>query len=271
MARFNSNGKKICVHDFNIHIMKDNWRGWVQHVKKQPGLKPDLILVQDLADVKQRKLLLGTLTKELGGTWDARGYADTWHPAVVWRKERFEKPKHRSWRGYGGASCSLNSDASPAVQVRLYDRLAKRWITCASFKTDPKAPATCPLANFKKVHANLSEAAWAGDLMIMGTDANESDRAGRGWSPWYTGVNLRLSPAGKPPNLGYCDPIFDVCDGDPKLLKKHVTREGGKRIDYLLARKKRGEVQFEDAATLPIGDEEGPWSDHNSVRCVVSY
>ena len=271
MARVNRSSRKLSLYDFNIHVMKDNWRGWVQHVKKQPGLKPDLILVQDLADVTQRKLFLTTLAKEMGGTWDARGYSDEWHPAVVWRKERFEKPKHRFWRGYGGPSCAINSDASPAVQVRLYDKLAKRWITCASFKTDPRAPGTCPLENFKKVHAALSEAAWTGDLMIMGTDANQSDRAGRGWSSWYKGVNYRLSPPEGPPNLGYCDPIFDVCDGDRTLLKNHITHGGKNRIDYLLIRKKEGPVVFEDSATLPQGDEEGIWSDHNSVRCVASY
>ncbi|MDP9069257.1 MAG: hypothetical protein M3N53_13055 [Actinomycetota bacterium] len=269
MGRINPSGKKLSLYDFNIHKMEDRWEGWVDYIKRGALLKPDIVLIQDFADRRQRELFLETLRKQLGGTWDGRGYAESWHPAVVWRKERFERARHRAWRGFGGPGCAADSDGSPAVQVRLFDRLAKRWVTCASFKTEPKAPPTRPLSNFTKANTAMLEPSWSGDLMIMGSDANESDRTGRGWSSWYSGVNVRLARGAQ--NLGYCDPVFEVCDGDPKLLKKHVTREGGNRIDYLLVKRRTGPVTVEQAGTLPAGDDAGRWSDHLSIHAVVAY
>jgi hypothetical protein len=208
-------GARLSVYSFNIHKMDDDWQGWIRHIQEQKLAPPQIVLLQDIEHDADRAVLQDALGSAFGGAWAGRGSDSAWQTAVVWRGGRFSSVTSRPWRGFGGKTCVDNSQDAPAVQVRLYDKVAKKWISAVSLKTPPSVSDACVSSNITKVNANFKPP-WDADLYIVGTDANSPDRGPTGeWTPWYE-RSVRSAPANlnASSSAGFCDPVADVCGSD---------------------------------------------------------
>lgn len=263
------------VYDFNINLMKLQWRGWINHILENELPRPDLILLQDIENDTERKELQGALTDAFGGRWAGRGSEPIWRASIVWRADRFERPKHRAWKGWGHPlsepGCIESGEGAPAIQVRLFDKEAGKWISAASFKTPGKAGEECVPKNMSLVDSKLKEKGWSGSVLFMGTDANFPDYGeDRTWRSWYRDTISLLKGES---NLGYRDPIFELCEGDIDALQEGHRSLGRRRVDYLLFKKVRGrDPRILAADTMPYGGRGAKrWSDHRSVFVQIDY
>jgi hypothetical protein len=268
----------LAVYDFNINQMRLQWRGWIEHIRGSDLPAPDLILLQDVDSDNQRKELQAALASAFGGAFEGRGSEPPWQSSIMWRSARFERARHRAWKGWGHPvgkpGCIERGEGAPAVQVRLFDKKAKKWISAVSFKTPGKAGEDCVAKNMTKVHGALMDPAWTGSVLFMGTDANFSDYGeDRLWRPWYRGTMAALGASTRG-NLGYRDPIFERCKGDQKELEAYRSL-GHRRIDYLFFKRIRGrEPRVLSADMLPVGEggaKRQRWSDHRSVYALIDY
>lgn len=265
-------GSPLSLYDFNIHKMQDNWEGWITHIQDTELAPPDIVLLQDVEHDPDRRTFERALAEAFGTTWLGRATHPEWQSAIVWRSDRFSRPMSRSWEGFGGEACEDNSQDAPAIQLKLYDTLAKKRISLVSLKTPPKVDDDCALANFRKVNNNFRPP-WTADLYVIGTDANAPDRdAEREWMNWYR--KTVRSPAGKlllADSLRYCDPILESCRADKSILEEsHLTLKNI-RVDFLLLRLASGKhPQITRSLTLPRGRPD-KWSDHRSVHVEIMY
>ncbi|MDQ4142146.1 MAG: endonuclease/exonuclease/phosphatase family protein, partial [Actinomycetota bacterium] len=266
-------GPRVSLYNFNIHKMRDDWRGWITYIVQQKLAPPDVVLLQDVAHDEDRELLQTALGEAFGGTWAGVGSDPEWQTAVVWRTRRFTKPLVRRWRGFGGRSCVDHSQDAPAVQVKLYHRAADKWVSLVSLKTPPGVSDSCAWSNIQKVHQSF-EPPWSGHLCVIGTDANAPDRDAAGqWLPWYQRTVASAAAAlNAPETLGYIDPVADAAGVDPEQLADHATH-GKTRIDFLLLRAPWNEPpRVVRQMTLPRGDAAGVrWSDHRGLHAEVAY
>lgn len=266
-------GQRLSVYNFNIHKMQDDWRGWIRYIQDQKLAPPHVVLLQDIEHDGDRAILQKALEKSFGGTWSGRGSDRAWQTAIVWRAGRFSQPASRTWRGFGGTRCTDGSQDAPAVQVRLYDKVARRWISAVSLKTPPGVDDECVWRNVQKVNANFKPP-WSGDVLIVGTDANSpAQRPNGDWSPWYTrAIRSRAAGLSKASRGAFCDPVADVCGRDASAFAAHATL-GKQRVDYLLLRGPRGRPpKVVRQMTLPLKNAAGvKWSDHRSLHVEVAY
>lgn len=322
----NDDSTRINVYNFNINRMDRKWRKWVDYIDGRTMPRPDIILLQDVDTVDERKNFQNYLGQTWGGTWYGRAGAmgsNGWHTAVVWRSERLNHVKSRGWWGWGDPDkgdpdddhveeCQDQDDNSieeengaPAVQVVLYDKIAKRYVSAVSFKTPGASPDWCPWRNTRKVNWKLNQDGWSGRVLVMGTDANSRDRDGDQWRCWYAGTNGDLGEQGcndeegggngypNTGNQGFRDPIYDYCDQEttsPSALRTcledhgtHSDRDGHwHRIDFIFTKLGNGNMpQTSHRWTLPIGPancsnkDDNPstdcYSDHRSIRSMIYY
>lgn len=294
-AQVNDDPGGLMVYDFNIHKMEDDWPAWIQYVQDGDLPKPDILLVQDMPSLAGRLEFQEELERIWGGKWIGRGHATGWHVAVIWRDERFTGGKTRTWWGFGdpnrdddsprcvdrpdGSSRDVNNGA-PAVQVRLYDEVGEHYVSAVSFKSSPRSTTNCPWFNARKVDRKLHNKHWSGGMLLMGTDANERDLdpETREWRCWYAGVSSGVDQPGCDGgvNLGYADPIYDLCGGERECLlgEMHATHrnKGGtklSRIDYIFGRLRSGIPGTSMQETMPWGDPE--YSDHRAIRAFFAY
>lgn len=303
---------RISVYNFNINRMDREWEDWVAWIKENGKPVPDLILLQDM-DTKAERLEFQAYLSDpdtgFGGTWLGRqgaSGANGWHTAVVWRGERFDVLQKRGWWGFGDPDNSDDvgrcvddtpdggsgerENGSPAVQVRLFDKTAGRNVSAVSFKTSGKlTPTTCAWSNMRKVNFKLQQPDWTGDIMVMGTDANSSDRTSAGaWRCWYRGSNKSITHADGTPKRGcddqlnqnFFDPIFEKCEADDRAVKTcldedHVTRNG-LRIDFVFAKVPSDTpvgFSLDETETLPWRgpNEDTSMSDHKGLRTMIFY
>lgn len=294
-ARWNGDPTRVSVYNFNIHKMEDRWRAWVRWIERQDAHRPDVLLVQDMEDRAERQLFQDFLEATWGGTWSGLGGvsgAGGWHTAVIWRTERFDALKSRGWWGYGDATKDANAtctdeadgqdspNGSPAVQVRLFDKIAEKYVSAVSFKTPGAAPDDCPWKNTRKFHFKLKEKGWSGRLLLVGTDANSRDWDKTGdntgeYRCWYRGTNGDLGGNGcgdtENANQGFRDPIYQMCGGQRTCLDNNRTH-GTSRIDYIFTKLGDGSLpQTSNSLTLPAGVRDGKFSDHRAIRSLISY
>lgn len=267
-------GTPLSLYNFNIHKMEDDWPGWIQFVADQRLRPPDIVLLQDIESDADRIELQQALGAAFGGTWTGRGTDRLWQTSIVWRNRRFSQASSRTWRGFGGETCVDNSQDAPALQVKLYDNTAKRWISLVSLKTPPKVDDNCVWSNVQKVQRSF-QAPWAGDLCVVGTDANSPPRDPTGaWLSWYQRT-VRSEPAqlASATTLGFRDPVADVCGLDPSRMEEHVTLPGKGRVDFLLLKTASNTPPaVVRQMTLPRGGVAGvKWSDHRCVHCEIAY
>ncbi|MDQ3982275.1 MAG: endonuclease/exonuclease/phosphatase family protein, partial [Actinomycetota bacterium] len=267
-------GTRLSLFDFNIHKMRDDWPGWIRFVRDQRLRPPDIVFLQDVENDAARVEFQTALGEAFGGAWNGAGTDPEWQTAIVWRKRRFTRATHRAWRGFGGKTCVDDSQDAPAVQVKLYDTLAKKWVSLVSLKTPPQVDDSCVWSNVQKVDGSFRDE-WAADLCVIGTDANSPDRVATGdWASWYRNTvrstAAQLSASG---TLGFCDPVADVCGLDRARADQHVTLKGKGRVDFLLLRTAaRTAPSVVRQMTLPLGNASGvKWSDHHSVHAEVAY
>ena len=267
-------GSRLSIYDFNVHKMQGDWPGWIGYIQEQKLAPPHLVLLQDIEHDAGREALQWALGDAFGGTWSGRGSDPQWQTAIVWRTGRFSNVTSRVWRGFGGDPCADNSQDAPAVQVKLYDKVAKRWVCAVSLKTPPRAgDAECVMQNMNKVNGSFNPP-WAADLYVVGTDANSPDRAATGeWVPWYPAtVRSPATSLVAASTLGFTDPVADRAGGDTAVLEEHATL-GRRRVDYLLLRSATATAPVVvRQMTLPLGNALGvKWSDHRSLHAEVAY
>lgn len=266
-------GKRLSIYDFNIHKMLDEWHGWMRFIKEQRLAAPDVVLLQDVEDDSDRVRFENALGEAFGGVWAGRGTDPAWQTAVVWRSGRFSGAESRVWRGFGGERCVDDSQDAPAIQVKLHDDVAGRWISLVSLKTPPSVPDECVWQNVRKVDRSF-DPPWGGDVCVIGTDANSPDwDPSEDWARWYRRT-VRSEPAhlSAEDSLGYCDPVADACGRDRGRMEEHLTL-GGTRVDFLLLRtRERKAPRIVRQMTLPRGNVHGvKWSDHRSVHAEIAY
>ena len=266
-------GPRISLYDFNVHKMDDDWRGWIRFIKAQRLAPPDVVLLQDIEHDADRMRFEDAMGEAFGGKWAGRGSDPAWQVAVVWRSGRFSRVESRTWRGFGGERCVDDSQDAPAVQVRLHDDSAGKWVSVVSLKTPPSVPDDCVWRNMQKVDQHF-DPPWGGDLCAIGTDANSPDRDERDeWAHWYRRtIRSEAAHLAAEDGLGFCDPVTDACGRDKARMEEHLTL-GKKRIDFLLLRTGgRRAPRVVRHMTLPRGNVEGvKWSDHRSVHAEVAY
>jgi hypothetical protein len=294
----------VALYQLNIHGMENDWRGWIEYVRSDPELAaPDIIFVQDLRTARRPSLLRAFAGEPgFGGEWSARLFipgtgARAMARAVVWRADRFRLLAPRTVRGYGGPAgdrrCTRTDNAG-VVQVVLEDRTDGTMVSAASLKTPHKRKTDrCAWRNSKLLAVMLGEAGWAGDLMVVGTDANAPDRGTSGWKCWYRGTAVPSARGcGGELNRSFVDPILVVCQGSSATqdelvgcLERARTNRAryplGGRIDFLFARSAEDREPVVVAArTLPMGpsgcDNDAPgrerdcFSDHRAVHALVT-
>ncbi len=301
-AWWNTEPTRVSVYNFNIHKMDDRWGAWVRWVDSQNVPKPDILLLQDMENLTERRRFQSYLGEVWGGKWYGRGSVaggKGWHTAIVWRAARFSDAKSRGWWGFGdprsaGSDCvdaddgtsADQANGAPAVQVRLYDKVAQAHVSAVSFKTPGASPDTCPWQNTKKVNQKLNEYGWSGDMLLMGTDANSRDWDEGAWRDWYCGTNGDI-PADDPDtavdesggcsdspyeNQGFRDPIYQLCGGDPKCLDPEHDTRSRSRIDFIFAKLGDGTLpKTSHADTIKRGGADGPFSDHRAIRSMIYY
>lgn len=309
---------RISVYNININKMERQWKKWIAYIDENNFAVPEVILVQDMKNRAGRVEFQEELGRVFGGRWNGRAGASGmhgWHTAVVWRAKRFEFLKKRGWWGHGdadphdgkpvcldgrdGTSADTNN-GSPAVQVRLKDKLTgstPRYVSAVSFKTSgAETPKTCAWKNMRKVNFKLQASTWTGDIMVLGTDANSSDRTDSGrWRCWYRGSNANIPTESKKGcddqrNQRFYDPIFEKCAAqatavDPQeketeikaCLTDHHSTRSDIRIDFVMAKVRSGvPVQFslDETDTLPwkySPDAKDTFTDHRTHRTVIYY
>jgi len=301
-AWWNTESTRVSVYDFNIHKMDDRWDLWVGWIDRQNVPKPDILLLQDMENPTERKRFQAYLGEVWGGKWNGRGSVQGgkgWHAAIVWRTARFSDAKSRDWWGFGdppsaGSDCVDAADGSsadepngaPAVQVRLYDKVAQAHVSAVSFKTPGASPDSCPWQNTRKVNQKLNEYGWSGDILVMGTDSNSRDWDSGAWRDWYCGTNGDI-PADDPnttvdesggcsnsgyESQGFRDPIYRLCGGDPECLDPEHDTRSRSRIDFILAKLGDGtmpKTSHED--TVKQGSRRHVFSDHRAIRSMIYY
>lgn len=267
-------GTRLSLYNFNIHLMRDDWRGWIEFIGDQGLRRPDVVLLQDVEHDADRVALQQALGEAFGGTWMGRGTNPQWQSAIVWRQRRFTHAKSLVWHGFGGGTCVDGSQDAPAIQVKLNDTLAKKSISLVSLKTPPQVDDDCVASNMEKVHRSFA-GEWAGDLCVIGMDANAPARdPERNWMRWYRRTvrsqRAELPAAG---TLGFYDPVTEVYGADPVLLDEHVTLPGKGRVDFLLVRTdSAAPPSIVRQMTLPRGSADGAkWSDHRSLHVEIAY
>ncbi|MDQ3982112.1 MAG: hypothetical protein M3271_05465 [Actinomycetota bacterium] len=264
-------GTRLSLYDFNIHKMDDDWRGWIRHIKTADLAPPDIVLLQDVERDAEREVFQKALGETFGGNWLGRGSDSEWQTAIVWRGGRFSKMTSRRWGGFGGTGCVDNSQDAPAVQVRIFDGEADKWVSLVSLKTPPQVGDECAGRNFQKVNEHFG-GQWDGDLCAIGTDANSPDRSPGGeFAGWYRrSIHSDIAKLIAGESLGFCDPILELCGEDKKKLAEHATLRDT-RVDFLFVRvrgRKRPDIVRQE--TLPRGKPD-KWSDHRSVHVEVRY
>ncbi|HYP24790.1 MAG TPA: hypothetical protein VEV43_14575 [Actinomycetota bacterium] len=266
-------GERLSLYDFNVHKMEDEWRGWIRFIKDQRLAPPDIVLLQDIADDAGRMRFEDAMGEAFGGHWAGRGSDPAWQVAVVWRSGRFSQAQSRVWRGFGGEGCVDGSQDAPALQLKLRDDAARKWISVVSLKTPPGVADECVWKNMQKVDGNF-DGAWRGDLCVIGTDANSPDRDDRDdWARWYRRtIRSEAAHLAAEDSLGFCDPVADECGRDRARMEDHLTL-GKMRIDFLMLRTGgRKAPRVVRQMTLPRGNVDGvKWSDHRSVHAEVVY
>ena len=266
-------GERVSIYDFNIHKMQDEWRGWIRFIKDQKLAAPDIVLLQDIEDDAGRVRFEEALGEAFGGVWAGRGSDPAWQTAIVWRSGRFSRAESRLWRGFGGRGCVDDSQDAPAIQVKIHDDVAGKWVSLVSLKTPPQVADDCVWKNMQKVDRSF-EPPWGGDLCVIGTDANSPDRdTADQWAQWYRRtVRSDAAKLDAAECLGFCDPVADVCGPERSLMEDHLTL-GKTRVDFLLMRTGgRGAPRVVRQMTLPRGNvHEVKWSDHRSVHAEVAY
>lgn len=270
-----SAGRRLSLYNFNIHKMQDDWRGWIEFIGDQRLRAPDIVLLQDIEHDADRIELQHALGEAFGGTWAGLGTAPGWQTAIVWRTRRFTRATSRKWLGFGGETCVDNSQNAPALQVKLRDAAAGKWLSLVSLKTPPlRIGDECAGRNMQKVHDNFT-GDWAADLCVIGMDANAPARdAERRWLPWYVGaVRSQRAQLTATQSLGFLDPVTEVYGSDPALLDEHVTLPGKGRVDFLLMRAASDIAPtIVRQMTLPRGNAAGiKWSDHHCLHTEIAY
>jgi hypothetical protein len=272
MVLAGSKTESVSLYDFNVHKMQDDWQGWISHIRESDLAPPDIVLLQDVENDAGRGVFQAALTQSFGGTWLGRSSHREWQTAVVWRSDRFVRPTSRLWQGFGGEDCRDGSQDAPAIQVKLFDSIARKWISLVSLKTPPQVDDKCVLFNFRKVNNNFRPP-WTADLYVIGTDANAPDRDEAGeWMTWYRkSVRSKAGELLDADSLRFCDPILEACQADKALINEDHLTLRNTRIDFLLLRLASGRLpKIARSLTLPRG-KPAKWSDHRSVHVLLEY
>lgn len=287
-----------------------DWQDLVHYMGIQT-LRPDIFLVQQIADQAQLDSYTSRLSSELGETYD--GVIAEANPArmnspcgaqkahqtnaVIYRTSRFSlvsdpNASTKRWQSqaHDGSSCVNNHQArTKNVKVRLHDEIADEDITVASIhwptRRDNWDGPRCAGSNAREATVELLEDGYGGSLLIFGGDANITDTNSSGnFRPWYRGLNGDLGGA-----HGYRDAIYADCAGAggpiDACLARNWTISGSRRIDYVFARRGDGTmprmthghtITFNegDAADLEVTGtdrQDRNYSDHRAVRVRVHY
>ena len=280
----------VAVYDFNVNVFSKNWQAWFDAVNNDATSPlPDVVLGQDFADPAAVGTFRDWLNTKFGTTYAyqysvAPSGAATNRRAVFWRTARFSLIKYDRWAGYGGTASTCpttpGQDNAQAIQVLLDDLSNSNTVGAVSMKTPPMGTDNqCAWKNVQLATDKLARSTWAASLHLFGTDSNAPDWVGTGYSCWYRGAVRDAADTCGGIDLGWSDPMFDHCALtlnqrtclNDNWTHKNTSTGATSRIDFILAR--RG-TTAEAVSTSAKTIDQGvcmTYSDHCSVRAVVSY
>lgn len=281
-GRFITNGSSVAVYDVNVGQMAYTWKEWAAEIKRQEGYPvPDVILGQDFkddADIDTFKKSISNPDEGFGVdySWRQSNYSST-NPnrrVIFWRTSRFTLASVARWQGWGGGRlepCQHPASNAEAVQVRLYDTQAGKYVSAVSMKTPPKDTLSeCAFKNAQLAGTKMN-AVGAGDMQLIGMDTNATDYLNGSYDCWWRATVSSSGTTCYGTNLGWSDVIYAGCGGLRSCLDANPTRFNT-RIDYIFARASglNGAMTREEK-TLGLTYQCKQFSDHCSVRAVVSY
>ncbi|HEV2889190.1 MAG TPA: hypothetical protein VGX28_02345 [Frankiaceae bacterium] len=283
-ASYTTGSGAVAVYQYNVHQYYENWTGWIDAIAADSNAPtPDVILGQDFESAVKvidfANNLTGRLGTSYGYVYDSSAAANK--RAVFWRSARFDLLKSETWLGYGGtddATCDAGANNAAAIQVKLQDKVnTSKVVAAVSMKTPPKGTNNhCTWLNMQLATDKLARSTWSGNLHLIGSDTNSADWGGAQYNCWWEGtvVQAGTNTTCGGVDLGWSDVIYDLCAASRSCLDTHWTHGGasaGKRIDYVLA--KRGSTAKATSSAQATIDKGvcATYSDHCSVRAVVSY
>lgn len=294
---------QLAIYNLNIHALENDWTGWIGHVGDSHHLdKPAIVLLQDMPAGRIDEILdrFEDRGSGFGGDWAGRTFVSrrgkgALTRTVAWDRTALRFMRDRTFRGFGGpalASRCSRDDNAGAVQVLLMHRSSGRTVSAISIKTPHRKDSdACARRNAGLLDAKLAEQDWAGDVTVVGTDANAPDRYRGRWTCWYRRANEALGPdCGATAVNGFEDPVYTICLRSSidhhhllRCLRRARTNRAqppiGGRIDFILSRVGSGKLQVRAAETLPLGapgcdnhsllPSKECYSDHRSVYVLI--
>ncbi|UED83883.1 hypothetical protein [Streptomyces profundus] len=302
----------------NLPISTENcpgdWHDLMYYMRLQ-DYRPDVLIAQQIGGQKQLTTLLTRMEEHFGERYE--GVVAEANPApgggvcgsdktyqsnvVIWRADRLElllsqSPDNRWQAQYAPdpdapATCVNNNQArTKGVKALLYDRVAERQVTAASFHWPTQGhggTAACADSNARETHDELTEDGYGvADLYLVGGDTNRAASTTNGqddWTSWYRSMNGDLGGA-----YGFRDVVYAECAGAPACLADQwtiITSGNERRIDFLFARKPGGALPVTSHAVVPTFDEGDAadlaltgtdnehldYSDHRAIGARVHY
>jgi hypothetical protein len=282
-------------------VCPGDWQDLI-YVMKTQAYSPDLYLVQQIGGRSQLNELVDRMTDELVGVYagvvavanpvaqgspcgSEKAYQTT---AIIYRTGRFDVVRTDTWQSdtqKANGSCSNNDQSrTMGISAYLYDKVAGRYITAASFHwaTSGQNGPPCSVENINEVHNQLTQSGYGGSLRIAGGDANVRDRTASGtFQSWYNRANGDRGGA-----LGYRDVVYHRCMSLvlATCLDTQWTFGGDRRIDFLFAKRASGMPSLANAGTISFdaGDaadnavtgtdrEDLSYSDHRATMADIYY
>lgn len=307
-AKVNNDPSYIQVYVNNIENLETvdadcpgDWKDLVYYMKTY-DTSPDLFLVQQLAGPGELKTLVDMMTDQLAGAYagilaqsspeqmgsPCGAEKDHQTNAIIYRTGRFDVVSRATWQSDAETSsggCANNfQDRTRNLRAKLWDKVAKKYVTAASihWPTGRKDGPPCARENAREANARV--AATGGALRIWGGDANITDTSSGDFRDWYAYANGDLGGA-----LGYRDAMYDDClersGSTMTCLADNWTIGHNRRIDFLFAKKGNGDMPFtgaEHTVTFNEGDRadeavtgsdntDRDYSDHRAVRARIHY
>lgn len=292
----------------NLELPTEFCRGdWTDliHYMRDMRPQPDIFLVQQISNRAQLDVLLRAMNRSLRSHYEGiiadpsprafgspcRAPKDFQTNAIIYRSDRFNPTgERRTWQPYAridGACRRSGLSRTLYVMHTFRDRVARRDVTAVSLHWSTNggggSDPACAERNVEDLERVTSLPAFAADLLVIGGDTNEPDRASAdGFRPWYRAMNADHGGTG----AGFRDPIYARCERSDRFarcLDDQWTIGEERRIDFLFAR--RGEclpatgrahtVTFDEADAAARrasgGDSSLSYSDHRAVHAEIYY